>query len=77
MLSHCMWADGIDSLLPETDDVYLVRPENDTVEILASGSWAKVRQLTGDLMEPQGLYPERWRVRQFPSETILAQIGTR
>jgi hypothetical protein len=75
--SYCIWADGVDSLLPETDEVFLVRRENEEVTTLARGDWEKVRQCAGDLMEPQGTYPERWRVRQFPDAATLAQIGTK
>jgi len=73
--SYSMWADGIDTLLPETDQVFLVRPEGDSVTTCARGSWGAVRRAAGELMEPQSLYPERWRVRTFPSAETLSQIG--
>jgi hypothetical protein len=43
---------------------------------VASGDWETVRHVVEDLMEPQGMYPERWRVREFPSEEMLQEIGT-
>jgi hypothetical protein len=77
LTSHCMWAEDVDSLLPHTDEVFFVRPEGESVSIVARGDWDLVCRLAGVLMEPQGLYPERWRVRQFPSADVLAQIGTK
>lgn len=73
--SYSMWADGVDTLLPETDQVFLVRPEGDSVTTCARGDWDLVRRSAGALMEPQGLYPERWRVRAFPNAEVLSQIG--
>jgi hypothetical protein len=74
LISYCMWAEGIDSLLPETDRVFFARPSGDDVSTAAFGNWEVVRRLSDELMEPQGLYPERWRVRGFPDEQILRQI---
>jgi hypothetical protein len=77
LTSYCVWSEGVNSLLPETDDVLLLRPEasSDKVQIVASGSFARVRQAAGDLMQPLGTYPERYRVLEFPSEQQLAEIG--
>lgn len=36
----------------------------------------RVRSVVGDLMEPQDVYPERWRMREFPNEVVIKQIGT-
>jgi hypothetical protein len=44
---------------------------------VAAGSFQRVRDVTGDLMQPQGTYPERYRVLEFPSATQLAAIGKR
>jgi hypothetical protein len=75
--SYCMWAENVDSLLPETDEVFLVRPNEKSVTTAARGSWDVVRQQANDLMEPQGTYPERWRVRSFPDASVLAKIGNK
>jgi hypothetical protein len=75
--SYCMWAEGIDSLLPETDQVMFTRPTGDGISMAARGDWQQVAQLAGDLMEPQGIYPERWRVREFPSQAVLDKIGNK
>ena len=46
-------------------------------EFAAAGCLERVRQTVGDLMRPQGLYPERYLVQEFPSEQQLATIGKR
>lgn len=75
--SLCMWAEGVDTFLPETDEVYFVRPNGDDVTTVARADWQTVQRCAGDLMEPQGLYPERWRVRSFPDAATLANIGNK
>ena len=69
----------LNTLLPATDDIVLLKPNSveDTVEVAAAGSFDRVRDATGDLMQPQGTYPERYRVEEFPSEKQLAAIGKR
>jgi hypothetical protein len=76
--SYCVWSEGVKSLLPETDDVILLRPEGAAkAQVVAAGGFARVRQVAGDLMQPTGTYPERYRVLEFPSESQLAEIGKR
>jgi hypothetical protein len=75
--SYTVWSEGVDTLLPETDDVIFLRPDHasDNVEIVASASFQRVREVAGDLMQPTGSYPERYRVAEFPSEQQLTEIG--
>jgi Protein of unknown function (DUF1444) len=77
--SYSVWSDGVDTLLPETDDVVLLRPNPaaDKLEVAAAGSFERVRDVAGELMQPQGTYPERYRVLEFPSTDQLAEIGKR
>jgi hypothetical protein len=65
--------------LPATDDVILLRPNasQGKAEVVAAGCFERVRQAVGDLMRPQGMYPERYLVQEFPSEQQLASIGKR
>jgi len=74
--SYCMWLEGLESLLPKTDEIFFVRPQDaeQDVEILARATWADAERVVGDLMEPQDTYPERWRVREFPPKGALAQF---
>jgi hypothetical protein len=75
--SYSVWSAGIDTLLPETDDLILLRPDAaaSDVKIAAAGAFEQVHGVAGDLMQPMGCYPERYRVREFPSERQLAEIG--
>lgn len=75
--SYSVWSEGVDTLLPETDDVVLLRAdeEADKVRLAAAGKFERVRQIAGDLMQPLGTYPERYRVAEFPSAQQLAAIG--
>jgi hypothetical protein len=74
--SFCVWVDGADSLLPETDEIHLYRPgpNQGKGNVVAVASWRQVREICGDLLEPAGLYPERYRVREFPTSGQLEQL---
>ena len=74
--SYSVWSEGVHALLPQTDAVMFFRPTApDNGKIVAGATWEHVRQIVGDLMEPLGLYPERYRVREFPSAAQLERIG--
>jgi hypothetical protein len=75
--SYSVWSQGVPTLLPETDDIVLLRADGaaERVELAAAGDWQRVRDVAGDLMEPLGMYPERYRVVEFPSSEQLAAIG--
>ena len=75
--SYAVWSDGLEILLPETDEILFMRVgvANPQAELVAGGPWERVRQIVGDLLEPQGIYPERYLVKKFPSPQQLAQIG--
>lgn len=74
--SYCMWSDGIESLLPKTDQIFFFRPNApEDKQLAARGDWDHVRSIVGDLMEQQETYPERWRVREFPNVELLEKIG--
>jgi hypothetical protein len=73
--SMCMWSEGVDTLLPETDQVYFFRPHAPQEQQLAAhGNWDMVRRVVGDLMEAQDMYPQRWRVKGFPNTVLLDEI---
>lgn len=74
--TYCMWLEGLDSLLPRTDEIFFVQPqgEGQGVKILARSKWGDAERIVGDLMERQDIYPERWRVREFPSANVLSQF---
>jgi uncharacterized protein YtpQ (UPF0354 family) len=70
-VSYAVWSEGTDTLLPKTNKLFLLQDE----DLVASGDWDKVQQVFGHLMEETGLYPARYRVREFPSAEQLAAIG--
>jgi hypothetical protein len=74
--SYSVWSEGVDTFLPETDEVFFFRPKDEgkNGDILGGGPWERVREVVGPLMEPQGMYPERYRVRAFPTTEQLAAI---
>jgi hypothetical protein len=75
--SYTYWPEGTTALLPETDGIMLLKigAGGDQAEVAASGAWQRVRDVVGDLMQPLGMYPERWRVADFPTLEQLAAIG--
>lgn len=77
VVSYCVWSEGVDALLPRTDQIFFFRPrgENDG-QVVARCDWERVQQVCGDLLEKVDMYPERYRVRgTFPSEKQLRELG--
>ena len=74
--SYCMWTQKVPALLPRTTLVRFNRPTASGIyEDLAEGTWERVRQVAGPLLQPLGVYPERFRVDVFPTDEQLAAIG--
>ncbi len=68
--SQAAWGQDLDTKLPKTDLVGFVNGGE-----LRLAEWEKVVAVAGDLMEPLGMYPPRYRVREFPSQEQLAAMG--
>jgi uncharacterized protein YtpQ (UPF0354 family) len=67
-INFCIWADGAVTLLPRTEQIVLgVLGQPPVV-----AAWEKVEAVVGELMTPLDLYPERYRVAEFPR---LEQLG--
>jgi hypothetical protein len=74
--SYCVWSAGVDTLLPRTDEVLFNKQDAaGKAKITARGAWDKVMEIAGSLCEPCKLYPERRRVRAFPTAEQLAAIN--
>ena len=72
----CMWLKGIESMLPKVDQVFFFVPTSDeSGEMVASADWEVVEKIVGNLLEPVDLYPERYRVKGFPTEEELKALG--
>lgn len=69
--SYCVWPEGALSMLPKTDLIGLIDRQE---EVIGMVPWDEVARVAGDLFEPAGMYPERYRVERFPSQDQLATI---
>ncbi|HLM46092.1 MAG TPA: hypothetical protein VK458_19635 [Myxococcaceae bacterium] len=73
-LSYAVWLKGVDTLLPRTEVIFFMDPAlGEEAPPVAIGRWDEVAKEAGGLLLPvEGLYPERYRVKGFPSEEQLA-----
>jgi len=68
--SRTVWRQGAgEGWLPEADQVGLAG-EHDCLWV----SWAEARRHLGHLMEPMGLFPERYRLLHFPDHDLLSRL---
>lgn len=71
--SACVWSKGVDSLLPKADQLFFLL-DKDTKDYIPV-QWERAFSIVRELMqEDDGIVPERYRVRLFPSEDQLAQL---
>lgn len=68
VFSYAVWPKDIPSLLPKVDKLALMQSNEDKPNLI---DWDTVTRVVGDLMTAQGIYPERYRVTDFPSEEQL------
>jgi hypothetical protein len=74
--SYCVWSQGVETLLPQTEEVYFFVPTSEQEgSVVARASWERVQQVLGHLMERQGGYPVRYRVQGFPTAEECALLG--
>lgn len=74
-VSLSTWSKTVKTLLPVTDRVGLYNPDLPKDKaMLGVAKWADVLAVAGDLMKPQGMYPERYLVDDFPSESQIQQL---
>src|SRR6185312_753509 len=71
--SMCVWTKGIDSLLPKTEHIsFLI--DKDAKEYVTQ-PWERAFPVVASLMEKEeGVLPERYRVRSFPTEEQIARL---
>jgi hypothetical protein len=67
-----VWTPNARILLPEADLVSLDDSAGAGWPLLVR--WADCRRLVGHRMHPQGLWPERYLVEEFPSAEELAAL---
>jgi uncharacterized protein YtpQ (UPF0354 family) len=71
--SYCIWANGVLALLPKSDRVMFMG-EGMTPRF---ADWDRVIGTMGDRMQPMQMYPERYRVSEFPREAQFAEMGAK
>jgi hypothetical protein len=76
LTSCCTWVKGVDSLLPKTDWVALVTPDDSGGDAAVTKmlAWADVMSIGAELMQAVEGYPLRYRVQAFPSVQQLAAV---
>ena len=72
LTSYCVWGKGVLAWLPRTDVVAFIAEHGQQPLMVP---WDRALEVTGNLMEPMGMYPERWRVTEFPSNEQLKAMG--
>jgi hypothetical protein len=71
LLSYCVWSKSVRTLLPKTNLIAFNDGQDTTL-----CEWDRVEDVVGSLMEKiPDLYPERYRVDDFPSDEQMALIG--
>lgn len=71
--SICVWANGVDSLLPKTELIALLVDEDGKDFIWVT--WETAMRIAGNLVEVEpGLVPTRYRVRDFPNDQQVAHL---
>src|SRR5262249_42466613 len=72
-VSYWVWGEGVDALLPVTQKVVFMNEGGNGPA--AVGSWHRLREAVGHLMESTDHYPARLRVREFSDAEQLKAIG--
>jgi hypothetical protein len=68
--SVCAWTKALPALLPKTDYIrFCSSTDMPTGKHFEAAAWDTVQDQFGHMMKPQGMYPERWLVTEFPSES--------
>lgn len=73
-ISYAVWLKGVDTLLPRAEVIFFMDPAlGEEAPPVGIARWEEVAKVAGELLVPvEGLYPERYRVRGFPTEAQLA-----
>jgi len=71
--SLATWSKGVDTLLPRVQTIAFV-PGADLPII--SARWERVLSVAGDILTPTEYWPERFRVRGFPTDEQLERMAT-
>ena len=72
LTSYCVWAKGVLASLPRADLIAFMAVHGQAPQMVP---WDRAVEVVGDMMEPMGMYPPRFRVKEFPSEEQLSTMG--
>lgn len=74
-LSYAVWLKGVNAVLPRTEVIFFMDPAlGPEAPPVGIARWEDVSQVAGQLLAPvEGLYPERYRVKGFPTVEQLAR----
>jgi uncharacterized protein YtpQ (UPF0354 family) len=74
--SYCVWADGVRSLLPRTDQVLFMRMDEEANNsVLSRADWERVCEVVGGRMHQTEDYPPRFLIESFPTAEELQRLG--
>ena len=71
--SFCAWTKGVHSLLPKTELIGLVNPEEKSTLLVP---WEYVEATCGNLLQATADYLQRFEVKSFPDEQQLQHLST-
>ncbi|WP_273820942.1 DUF1444 family protein [Pseudomonas asplenii] len=72
--SMCSWTQSVDSLLPQTDRVVLVEPQEDGSARTQVFAWDELVPRVATLLTPASVYPPRYRTTGFPTSEQLQEL---
>ena len=76
IISACIWEEGKEILLPETDEIFFATAGSDgQLRVITRAPWSRIIEVCGDLLEPLSIFPPRYRVIEFPSIERLRLIS--
>jgi hypothetical protein len=70
-MTYCVWPKDVLALLPRTDIIAFMQ-EGKTPVV---ADWDRVVEVVGHLMEPLDIYPQRFRVSDFPTDEQFTAMG--
>jgi hypothetical protein len=72
LYSYAVWANGVKTLLPQTEWLMFARGADD---LAAIAPWEKAQEIVGRFMQPTENYPLRVLVDDFPDAEELKSLG--
>jgi len=75
LMNYCTWVLGLDTIIPRASKVAIVNPDlGEENGLLGMADWDVVANLPEVTLEPQGMYPERYKPIGRPTDEFLATL---